>query len=131
MRLFPLVALVSVALLAACSGSSSSGSATSASPAKTAAASSPSATSTSCGLKTTFDYIERDSEPGLQPSAQEIGNVDLANCTPTLKDFAATAGQAPGDCTQIALASDNPGYNVNATPAAPLRNVITEAGPGC
>jgi hypothetical protein len=57
--------------------------------------------------------------------------VDLATCTPSLDEFARTASQAQGDCTQIALASDNPGYDVNATPAPPLLKVITQVGSGC
>jgi hypothetical protein len=84
-----------------------------------------------CKLKVTFDYLVRTTEPGLAASADEIGNVDLSDCTPTLQDFAQTAGQAQGECTAIALASDNPGYNPDASPALPLRKVIKKAGPGC
>lgn len=73
----------------------------------------------------------RDTTPGLLASAQEIGNVDLGNCTPALSDFAAEAGQAQGECETIALASANPGYDANAVPARPLRKVIESAGPGC
>jgi hypothetical protein len=96
-----------------------------------AASSSPAASPSSCKLKTTFDYIVRDRQPGLQASAQQLGNVNYSDCTPTLDDFAQTAGQAQGECTTIALASANPGYNADATPARPLRKVIDEAGPGC
>jgi hypothetical protein len=49
---------------------------------------------------------------------------------PTLSSFAATAGQADGECATIALASSNPGYDVNAVPAPPLKDVIESAGPG-
>jgi hypothetical protein len=56
---------------------------------------------------------------------------DGADCTPTLQEFQETAGQAQGECTTIALASDNPGYNAAAFPAPPLRDVINSAGPGC
>lgn len=122
------LAAASVVMLAACSsGAASSGAATAPAPTR-AAAPSPSA---SCKLKTTFDYIERDDDPGAPALAGEIGNVDLANCTPSLSDFVAEAGQSPGECTTIALASDNPGYDVNATPAPPLKDVIMSAGPGC
>ena len=85
----------------------------------------------SCGLKTSFDYLVRTTQPGMPASAQEIGNVDLAHCMPTIQDFAKTAGTASGECTQIALASDNLGYDVNASPAPTLRKVITDTGPGC
>jgi hypothetical protein len=84
-----------------------------------------------CKLKTTFNYIVRTTEPGMLAQAQEIGNVDLGNCTAALQDFTATAGQAQGECTTIALSSDNPSYNVNASPARRLRKVIMRAGPGC
>jgi hypothetical protein len=89
------------------------------------------APSPACTLTTTFDYIIRVVWPPLQPQADEIGNTDYSDCTSSLADFAATAGQADGECTTIALASDNPGYNVNATPAPPLKDVIKSAGPGC
>jgi hypothetical protein len=72
--------------------------------------------------------------PPLQPQADEIGNTDYtdhAACADSLSTFASEAGQADGECTTIALASDNPGYNVNATPAPPLKDVIESAGPGC
>jgi hypothetical protein len=95
-----------------------------------AAAASP-ATSATCKLKTTFDYIVRTAEPGTPATAQEIGNVDLGNCTPSLADFAQTAGQAQGECTTIARARANGGYDVNASPAPPLRRVLMRAGPGC
>lgn len=87
--------------------------------------------SPACKRTTTFDYIIRTVWPPLAPSADEIGNTDYATCTSSLGDFDATAGQAAGECTTIALASDNPGYNVNAAPAPPLNDVIESAGPGC
>lgn len=84
-----------------------------------------------CRLHTTFDYIERDVVRGIQPSAVELGNVDYGDCTPTLRDWASEAADGPGDCSTIALASANPGYNPDAVPAPPLRRVIEKAGPGC
>ena len=92
------------------------------------------APSPSCTLTVSFDYIVRDDDPGASVLASDIGNVDYdyhGKCVPALSSFAATAGQAPGECTTIALASDNPGYNVGAVPAPPLRDVIESAGPGC
>lgn len=110
-----------------CSASSPSAGATAAASAAVAAAK----PSPACTLKTTFDYLVRDDDPGAQVQAQEIGNVDIVNCADSLSNFAATAGQSAGECTTIAKASDNPGYNVNAVPAAPLKDVIESAGPGC
>ena len=124
--------LAAVALSLTACGSTAPAATSAATAAASTAASSPAAeASPACTLKTTFDYIVRDTEPGLPASAQEIGNVDLGNCTPSLGDFAAGAGQAQGECETIALASANPGYDVNATPAKPLRKVIESAGPGC
>lgn len=121
--------LLAAVLLAACGSSGSTSAGAPAAAAHTAAA--KAATTAACKLKTTFDYIVRDSDPGASVTAGEIGNVDFANCTDSLSDFAATAGQASGECTTIALASKNPGYNVNAVPAPPLKDVIQSAGPGC
>ena len=112
--------------LAACAAPGSSSSPPAApSPSHTVAAAGP------CKLKTRFDYLVRTTQPGVPASALEIGNVDLANCTPALADFAATAGQAAGECTTIARARANPGYDVSAVPARPLRRVLMRAGPGC
>ena len=124
------LAAASVVILSAC-GAGAANSTTAASPAATRAATSSPSSSASCALKTTFDYIERDDDPGASVLAAEIGNVDLENCTPSLSDFTAEAGQAAGECTTIAKASDNPGYNLNAVPAPPLKDVIESAGPGC
>lgn len=63
--------------------------------------------------------------------ADEIGNVDFTDCSDSLADFRQTAGQADGECTTIALASSNPGYDPDAVPAPPLKHVIEAAGPGC
>jgi hypothetical protein len=123
-----LLALGAASALAACSSP-----APSSSPPPAAAPKSPPASSApgACALKTTFDYIVRTTEPGTPAIAQDIGNVDLANCTSSLSDFAATAGTAQGECTTIARARANPGYDVNASPAPPLRRVLLRAGPGC
>jgi hypothetical protein len=105
--------------------------AVSGSHAASAKAKAKAAPSPSCTRTTTFDYIERTTEPGLQPQADEIGNTDYSDCTDSLTNFQAEAGQADGECTTIALASSNPGYNADANPAPPLRDVIESAGPGC
>jgi hypothetical protein len=120
---WPLIILAPAAVL-----SCSSGSPPAAAPLNPPAAPSASA---SCGLKTTFDYIVRDSGPGTAALASEIGNVDYSACASSLSTFRQEAGQAGGECTTIALASRNPGYNVSAVPAPPLKDVIMSAGPGC
>ena len=87
--------------------------------------------SPSCTLPDTPTYIVRDDDPGASVIASDIGNADYATCTTMLSNFAADAGEAPGECTTVALASDNPGYDVNEIPAPPLKDVIEAAGPGC
>jgi hypothetical protein len=129
-------ALAGCASVASQAAGPASSSAPSPRPAATAARPSAAAThaspaATGCALRTRFDYIVRTTEPGTQATAQEIGNVDLGNCTPALQDFAETAGQAQGECTTIARARANRGYDVNAVPAPPLRRVLERAGPGC
>lgn len=128
MRLLPLAVLAPALIaLAACSSGSTAASASA--PQSAAAAASPSA---ACKLKDQGpDYIVRDADPGASVLASEVGPVDLADCKTTLDDFPGTAGQGPGECTTIALASDNPGYNVDASPAPRLKHVIMSAGPGC
>lgn len=80
----------------------------------------------------TFDYIVRYVDPGVMPpSAAEIGNVDYTTCSDTLSSFQQQFGDIPGECAQLALASDNPGYDVNAGSAPPLNNVIIQAGDAC
>jgi hypothetical protein len=133
MKLIPsLAAVVALAALTACgSPSASSPAAAPPSPAHAAVAKAKAAPSPACKLTTTFDYIERDDDPGASVMADEIGNTDYSDCKSSLADFAATAGQASGECTTIALASSNPGYDVNEVPAPPLKDVIASAGPGC
>jgi hypothetical protein len=121
-------ALLCAAAVAACSAGSAP---PAAAPASATAAVAKPAPSPSCTLKDTPTYIERDDDPGASVIASDIGNADFGNCTTTLAGFAADAGQASGECTTIALASSNPGYDVNAVPAPPLKGVIESAGPGC
>jgi hypothetical protein len=92
---------------------------------------SPSPSASTCDLPDNQDLIERDDDPQAQILAAEFGEADLGNCTATLDTFMQEAGQAPGECTTIAWASDNPGYDVNQIPAPPLKKVIESAGPGC
>jgi hypothetical protein len=128
MRRLPL-AVIAPALLALAACSSGTPAASSGAPPAAVAAPSSSA---ACKLKDQGpDYIVRDMDPGASTLASEVGPVDLADCKTTLDDFPGTAGQGPGECTTIALASDNPGYNVDANPAPRLKHVLMSAGPGC
>jgi hypothetical protein len=84
-----------------------------------------------CTLADDQHLIVRYIAPGVQDNAQELGETDASHCTPTLQWLEQTAANGPGDCTQVAWASDNPGYNADALPAPPLKKVIEAIGPGC
>ena len=84
-----------------------------------------------CTLSPSPDLLVRHQVPGLQDDAQILGSADLADCTPTLDSLPSSSPLGPGFCTWVALSSDNPGYNVDARPAAPLRKVIEAFGAGC
>ena len=132
MRTRQLLVIATLFATAACSSASPAASVPPATSAATPPATTTAAPASVKGCTSpTFDYIERDDLPGAQTLAQEIGNCDLATGQNSLANFQQTAGQAPGECTTIALASDNPGYDVNAVPAPPLKDVIESAGPGC
>ena len=69
--------------------------------------------------------------PGVSDSAQELGSADLANCQPTLTLLQNTSPKGAGYCTEVALSSDNPGYDVNADPAPRPKKVIAAIGGSC
>jgi hypothetical protein len=69
--------------------------------------------------------------PGSPDSAERDGNYFQRTCQTTFDWVKETSGTDPGDCTEAAWASDNPGYDENATPAKPLKNVQVKVGPGC
>jgi uncharacterized lipoprotein YbaY len=84
-----------------------------------------------CNLKEQGDVILRYVTPNLPPSAQVVGGVDLGLCETTFDSLARTTSTDSGYCTTAAWASDNPGYNPDAVPAAPLKNVQAQAGQAC
>jgi hypothetical protein len=74
--------------------------------------------------------------PGVQWQAQELGGEwtwdHVTNkCLTSVQSSIATAPTIPGSCTQVGYVDDNPGYDPNATPAKPLKNVVAQAGPAC
>ncbi len=69
--------------------------------------------------------------PGVPDSAQELGNYSQMDCEPTFQWLQHTSPTEAGDCTEAAWASDNPGYNVDATPAPRLKKVQMVVGPAC
>lgn len=86
---------------------------------------------TTCNLKSQGDIIERVVDPGQPATAQELGSIDLENCVTAFSEIAKETSTDPGFCSQEAWASDNPHYDVNAVPAAPLKKVQAQAGAGC
>ena len=82
------------------------------------------------------DIYVRMITPGESPVAQELGGEWVWNsvshkCLTSVQMMIATAPQVPGNCTQVGYAADNPGYDPNATPATPLKEVADETGPAC
>ena len=78
------------------------------------------------------DILVRETRPGLPDDALELGggwqwNYNTNTCMTSVGFTIATASQGKGNCTEVALASGNLGYNVEAKPAAPLKKVIASA----
>ena len=78
------------------------------------------------------DILVRETRPGLPDDALELGggwqwNYNTNTCMTSVDFTIATASQGKGNCTEVALASDNLGYNVEAKPAAPPKKVIASA----
>jgi hypothetical protein len=81
-----------------------------------------------CNLPTTGNLIIWQRAPGLQDSAFRVSDVDIFNCKPTLDTWRPDQPTGPGNCSKIAWASDNPGYDFDVRPAPPLKNVIDQVG---
>lgn len=101
------------------------------SPVAPSASPAPATTTTGCPLPNDVEYLERDTVPRLPPSAIRIGAVFVALCKTTVDALPLVSPLGDGYCTQLALASDNPGYDESATPAAPLRKVVAQVGGSC
>ncbi|WP_158697317.1 hypothetical protein [Streptomyces hokutonensis] len=84
-----------------------------------------------CNLSPTRDVILWYKTPGLPNSAQVVGNYDLVNCETTFRSLPRSSPTQAGYCTEAAWASDNPGYNADATPAKRLKKVQVAVGPAC
>ncbi|MGN5376704.1 hypothetical protein ACQ4WX_01155 [Streptomyces lasalocidi] len=59
--------------------------------------------------------------PGLPDGVQVLGNWDYELCEDTFQSLQHTSPTRPGYCTEAAWASDNPGCNADASPAARLK----------
>ncbi|PND59646.1 hypothetical protein CRM90_01365 [Mycobacterium sp. ENV421] len=145
-----LVAALAPVMLASC------GAPTSATPSPTSVVASsgaelpstiPSSPGQPCHLAPVRDLIEwhRSSHPpsvdgstGPAASAVRLGNVNLVGCKSVLDGWVedhsvSDAETAAGfrDCSEIAWADDNPGYDVHAVPAPRLKKVLLQAGNDC
>jgi hypothetical protein len=130
-----------VLLLGGCAGGGSAGGASPSSsvrPTASASSRSISDAENSCDKRgfASGDIYVRMITPGLSPQAQELGgewtwNATLQKCETSVQMTISTAPLTTGNCTQVGYVADNPGYDPNATPAAPLKSVAAQAGPAC
>ena len=79
-----------------------------------------------------------DGSTGPPDSAVRFGNVNLVGCKNALDGWvedhsSSEVETAAGfrDCFEIGWADENPGYDVHASPAPRLKNVLLQAGNGC
>jgi hypothetical protein len=82
------------------------------------------------------DIYVRTVTPGGSAQTRQLGGRwawDQASnkCLTSVQTVLATAPLGTGHCTQVGYVADNPGYDVKATPAAPLSKVAAQAGPAC
>jgi hypothetical protein len=82
------------------------------------------------------DIYVRMVTPGVSPQAQQLGggwvwNHTSNKCLTSVQMVMATAPLSSGSCTQVGYVADNPGYDPNATVAAPLMHVVVQKGSAC
>jgi hypothetical protein len=85
---------------------------------------------------TSGDIYVRMIRRGRPPHVRELGgkwewNHALNKCETSVQMMISTAPMTGGNCTQVGYVADNPGYDPNARPAAPLKKVVALAGPAC
>lgn len=69
--------------------------------------------------------------PGAPNSARVLGNYNAATCETTFKWLQDSSPAGPGYCTEAAYARDNPGYDVDASPAPHPKGVRVAVGGAC
>jgi hypothetical protein len=71
--------------------------------------------------------------PGKPDTAQIVDSVDPADCSDTIKYLFHVSPAGEGYCTEFAVASDYPSYDLTAQPSPPLdpSKLITFIGAGC
>lgn len=66
----------------------------------------------------------------MVPVAQALGSTSqINNCEETVLQLERTSPKGSGYCTTAAIASDNPGYDLDTAP--PLKHVILAVGGAC
>jgi len=93
----------------------------------------PSSDRSQCRLRSDRDVIYWVKTPGQPATAERLGDVDGVTCrhTYSLAELRATSPRGPGFCTAVAFAADNPGYDVELTPAPRPRKILNEVGGSC
>lgn len=99
-------------------------------PARTTAAAPGPVTSVATCAASGPAVIAWQLQPGSPAYAQRLGSRTV-QCQSVEDLFRAVTPNAAGNCVLIALASTNPGYDVNAEPAPKPRHVIARIGPSC
>ncbi len=79
------------------------------------------------------DIIVREKDPTLPYTAMQLGggfayNHNSDQCQSSVDFSLDTISDQPGFCAQVALASDNPGYNIETRPAPQLEKVLASKG---
>lgn len=99
--------------------------------ARTAAKPKPSPSKSAKECPAVGDVIVWMKVPGVPDSAQVLGGNGYPNCESTFTTIQRTSPNVAGACTEAAWASDNPGYDADATPAKRLKKVQVAVGPAC
>lgn len=141
MRRIALLAVVVGLGLAACSSSASkpaaapvsqppstTASAQAVAPTQASSTAEAASTSSTCNLPDRGDIIEWQKAPGVADSAIELGGTDPAHCVLTFDSLKTSSPTGAGYCTQAAWASDNVGYDPDATPAPRLKKIQVSIG---
>ena len=81
-----------------------------------------------CNLSAARTLLIWQQAPRVQATAYAINESDLSNCRPALETWRALGPNGPGYCSKIAWSTDNPGYVLGVSPAAPLQKVIDQVG---
>lgn len=77
------------------------------------------------------DVILRTKVPNLPADAVRLGSRPMGTCEPMSHWFDRSTATGPGYCAEAAYASDNPGYNTDASPARKLKAPFWVSGVGC